>query len=82
MKRNRQYEAEMSAALTELGDIRDRLAAVRSEFQHSLDPMLVEANIHEMNALNARYGYLLRRMKELRDAAPGPRKRRRSEQKQ
>ncbi len=79
MKQNRKTDAETAAALAELDGIRDRLSAVRSEFHYCADPLLVEANIHEMNALNARYGYLLRRLKELREAAPpkGRKKKRR-----
>lgn len=76
MKKDKRENAEVAAALAELEGIRDRLAAARSEFQHSADPMLVEANIHEINALNARYGYLLRRLKEAREqAAQAPRRR-------
>ncbi len=70
MRGRRKENAETAAALAELDAIRDRLAAVRSEFHYSADPLLVEADIFEIRALNARYGYLLRRLKQQGAALP------------
>ena len=63
MKRDRKMDAETAATLAELAEIRLRLDTARCEFHRSADPLMVESSIHAINALNARYGYLLRRMK-------------------
>ena len=61
---------------SERQDLLESLAATRvqinqaySGFDTAQDPELVESFVYEINALQSRYSYLLRRIKEL-EAAP------------
>ena len=57
---------------TERRQLQEELARTRvlthqaySSFNHSCDQDLIESYVYEINALQARYSYLLRRVKEL-----------------
>ena len=54
--------------LEELREVKRRLDAARCFFQAVSDHDLVAASVYEINALQARYNYLLRRVKELHQA--------------
>ena len=49
----------------ELQDAALSLRCAYDRFNHVTDPELVEASIYEINSLQARYNYLLRRAKAL-----------------
>lgn len=54
----------------ELQDAALSLRCAYDRFNHVTDPELVEASIYEINSLQARYNYLLRRAKALHGGAP------------
>ena len=54
----------------ELEKIKLELTQAYSDFNNSLEPELIEASVWEINALQARYGYLYRTVRG-RGAEPG-----------
>ena len=60
---------EHTALLSALGEARTDLAAARSAFE-VCEPELVEALVYELNAREARYNYLLGRLRELEVRSP------------
>lgn len=62
-------EAEFRALTEELGATRLALHQAEGRFNTASDPLLVEASVFEIKALQARHAYLLRRIKGLM-AAP------------
>ena len=50
------------------GQTRALIAQAYSGFNSASDPDLIESYVFEINALQARYSYLLRRVKELEEA--------------
>ncbi len=63
-KRNKDA-AERKNIMQQLDSISSRLAAAQNEFNSTSEPELIEASVYEINSLNSRYAYLLRRAKEL-----------------
>ena len=57
-------EASPQELFAALRDTRCALDAARARFDNTVEPELIEACIHELGAIEARYSYLLRRMKE------------------
>ena len=55
--------------LSELQRTRRDLAAAYARFDYTTEPELIDACICEIGAVEARYGYLLRRIKALGAAA-------------
>lgn len=58
-------EAERTELLKELARTRVLTNQAYSSFNHASDNDLIESYVYEINALQARYNYLLRRVKEL-----------------
>jgi hypothetical protein len=58
-------ESESREILDELREVKSRLAQAYRDFNNTLEPTLIESCVFEINALQSRYGYLLRRAKEL-----------------
>jgi len=56
---------ERRAVLESLEKTQHLLKHAHTEFNRAHAPELVEAAVYEINALQARYAYLLRRVKEL-----------------
>ena len=56
---------ETMALLEGLGQTRSLIAQAYAGFNAAKDPDLIESYVFEINALQARYSYLLRRVKEL-----------------
>lgn len=50
--------------LLEIRELVSQMEAVRSLFDLTSDPNLIEGFIHEMNALNSRYSYLMTQARE------------------
>ena len=50
--------------LLEIRELVSQMEAVRSLFDLTSDPNLIEGFIHEMNALNSRYSYLMAQARE------------------
>lgn len=57
-------DPRLQELFTELSDTRFALAQAYVRFNNTTEPELVDACIYELNALQSRYGYLLRRVKE------------------
>ena len=58
-------DPERRALLEGLGQTRALIAQAYARFNAAGDPDLIESYVFEINALQARYSYLLRRVKEL-----------------
>ena len=56
--------SEMQPLIDELDSSRSALACAYARFDESTEPELIEACVYEINAAQARYNYLLRRIKE------------------
>lgn len=57
-------DASMQDLFSELSDTRFALAQAYVRFDNTTEPELVDACIFELNALQSRYNYLLRLVKE------------------
>lgn len=68
-KRPSPQDEERVALLEGLARTRRLIAQAYSCFNSARDPDLIESYVFEINALQARYSYLLRRVKEI-DGAP------------
>lgn len=62
-------EEERTALMEGLARTRRLIAQAYSSFNSTHDPDLIESYVFEINALQARYSYLLRRVKEI-DGVP------------
>ena len=58
-------QAEQRQILSQLLEARQRLRAAENYFQNVCDPDLIEECIYELNAIETRYRYLLRRARGL-----------------
>ena len=58
-------DPRLQELFTELSDTRFALAQAYTRFDNTTEPELVDACIFELNALQSRYDYLLRLVKEL-----------------
>ncbi|SMC72204.1 DUF2508 family protein [Papillibacter cinnamivorans] len=63
-------ETERRELLLSLKDTQRLIRQAYLEFNTAKDPELIEACVYEINSLQARYAYLLRRIKECGGAAP------------
>ena len=69
-KRGRNVRLEERRSLMEgVAQTRVQLNQAYAQFNLHSDPDLVDACVYEINALQSRYAYLLRRLKELDGAA-------------
>lgn len=69
-RRAKQQPAERQELLEALAATRLQISQAYRGFDTARDPELVESFVYEINALQSRYSYLLRRVKELEEAAP------------
>ena len=60
-----QVDAQADQLLESLRATREQMHQAYSGFNNTSDPDLIDAYVFEMKALQARYSYLLRRVKEL-----------------
>ena len=67
-RREEAQEDERHTLLEGLCQTRTLIAQAYSGFNNASDPDLIESYVFEINALQARYSYLLRRVKELEGA--------------
>lgn len=72
-RRERQNE-ERQALLEGLARTRSGIARAYAGFNGAEDPELIESYVYEINALQARYGYLLRQVKALESGEVPPRR--------
>jgi hypothetical protein len=56
---------ERKAVMESLAKTQTLLRYAHTDFNRAFEPELVEAAVYEINSLQARYAYLLRRVKEL-----------------
>lgn len=61
--------AEREQLMQTLADTRVLINQAYSGFNHAQDHELIESFVFEINALQSRYSYLLRRIKELEGSA-------------
>ena len=59
------HTSEQTTLLKSLAETRTSIQQSYSAFNSTKDEDLIESYVFEINALHARYNYLLRRMKEL-----------------
>ena len=64
MKKRNVYDAAEQELFAELAAVRRNLAAAYARFDYTTEPELIDACIHDLGAIEARYGYLLRCIKE------------------
>lgn len=64
-------DQERTGLLESLEQTRALIAQAYAGFNAARDGDLIESYVFEINALQARYGYLLRRVKELEGSAEG-----------
>ncbi|MCI6398872.1 MULTISPECIES: DUF2508 family protein [Lawsonibacter] len=64
-RRESEQERERRALLESLAQTRTLIAQAYSGFNTAHDADLIESYVFEINALQSRYSYLLRRVKEL-----------------
>ena len=64
-RRGEAEDPERQGLLEGLGQTRALIAQAYAGFNAAGDPDLIESYVFEINALQARYSYLLRRVKEL-----------------
>ena len=64
-RRESERERERRALLESLAQTRTLIAQAYSGFNTAHDAHLIESYVFEINALQSRYSYLLRRVKEL-----------------
>lgn len=64
LRREVARDASMQDLFSELSDTRFALAQAYVRFDNTTEPELVDACIFELNALQSRYNYLLRLVKE------------------
>ena len=57
-------DLEKQDLLEAMKENRDDLKQARAYFNHVREPELIEASVYEINSLQARYAYLLRRLRE------------------
>ncbi|HIZ56153.1 MAG TPA: YaaL family protein [Firmicutes bacterium] len=58
-------QKEQADLLMEIAEIRSRIECVKNRFDLLTDPDLIDACIYEMEGLERRYGYLLKRARTL-----------------
>lgn len=64
-RRESPVQEERRELLESMADTRRRLSQAYQGFNSHSDPDLVESYVYEINALESRYSYLVRRMKDL-----------------
>lgn len=64
-RRDREREGTRSMLLEGLSQTRALIAQAYQGFNDARDPDLIESYVFEINALQSRYAYLLRQVKEL-----------------
>ena len=67
-RRREEPDEERQTLMEGLGQTRALIAQAYSGFNSASDPDLIESYVFEINALQARYSYLLRRVEELEEA--------------
>lgn len=68
LKRQQRQDAELDDLLRALSHTQREIDQAYNRFNFASDPDLVEAYVYEINAMQCRYNYLLRRVKERRSA--------------
>jgi hypothetical protein len=63
-RKHRQEDEEERALKDALMETREQLKYARIYFDNVADPELVDESVFEINALQARHSYLIRRLKE------------------
>lgn len=62
--------AEQQALRAEIKKTKDEMDVVRNHFEQVIDPTLIDCYIYELNAVQLRYQFLLRRFKKQENAHP------------
>lgn len=64
-------DAERQTLLDGMVETRRKISDAYSGFNNTHDPDLIESYVYEINSLQSRYSYLLRRVRELEMPAAG-----------
>ena len=72
-RRGEPMAEERRQLLASMADTRRLLSQAYNSFNSHSDPDLVESCVYEINALQSRYAYLARQLKELEHQAAGGR---------
>lgn len=67
-KNSNPYNPEKEKLLSELNTTIKSLEAANSRFEYTTEPELIDCTIFELNAIQLKYKFLLRKMKELEKA--------------
>lgn len=62
-KKSAALVAERGALRAEIKKTKDEMDVVRNHFEQVIDPTLIDCYIYELNAVQLRYQFLLRRIK-------------------
>ena len=70
--RDRGHQLERQELMTALAQTRTLINQAYGGFNTTSDSDLIESYVFEINALQSRYSYLLKRVRELEEAEPVP----------
>lgn len=74
MAKRERHNEDRQTLLEGLERTRSAIARAYAGFNGAADPELIESYVYEINALQARYGYLLRQVKALESGEVPPRR--------
>ncbi len=63
-KKETSEDIERRTLMEELFETQEELRRARMDFNYAEEPELVESYVYELNSIEARYAYLLRRARE------------------
>ncbi len=66
--KRRKPAGRREALICDLNETKSRIEAAEGAFSFATDPDMIESAVLELGALGARYGKILREIRELRDA--------------
>ena len=68
VKRAKANDERYSLLLADLTQTKNNLDSAYENFQHVVDPDLIDSYIYEVNAMQLRYKFLLSRLKQIEDS--------------
>ncbi len=64
MKKDEAFERQMQELVEDIERTKGDLARAYNRFDYTVEPELVEACVYEISAIQSRYSYLMRKVKE------------------
>lgn len=68
LKNNKSHDEGYTLLLDDLARTKDNLDFAYANFQNVVEPDLIDAYIYEVNAMQLKYKFLLRRVKQIEDS--------------